>query len=89
MPSNRIPIAVVKAGDLKEVNQRIAAGAPVNERVLRVGSLDDDYTPLGIAAREGHPDLVWVLLAADPHGLTGFSTAASVPLRTSSVRLRQ
>jgi ankyrin repeat protein len=29
-----------------------------------VGDIDDDYTPLGLAAREGHADIVRVLLAA-------------------------
>ncbi|CAA9306286.1 MAG: Ankyrin [uncultured Cytophagales bacterium] len=66
-------IAAVKAGDIGQVKQRLAAGAPVNERVPRVGSLDDDYTPLGIAAREGHTDIVRVLLdaGADPRRVVG------------------
>ncbi len=66
-------LAAVKAGDLGEVKRRLAAGAPVNERVPRVGSLDDDYTPLGVAAREGRADLVRVLLAAgaDPRRVIG------------------
>jgi hypothetical protein len=38
-----------------------------------VGSIDDDYTPLGIAARDGHADIVRALLdaGADPRRVTG------------------
>jgi len=66
-------MAAVKAGDIGEVKRLIAVGASVNERAPMVGSLDDDYTPLGIAAREGHADIVRVLLdaGADPRRVTG------------------
>ncbi|SBU98247.1 FOG: Ankyrin repeat [Streptomyces sp. Ncost-T6T-1] len=60
--------AAAKAGDLGEVERLIAAGAPVEERMPVVGTFDDDYTPLGMASREGHVDIVRVLLdaGADP-----------------------
>lgn len=66
-------IGAVKAGDLALVEQRIAAGADVDERVPITGTLDDNSTPLGIAAREGRTDIVQVLLAAgaDPRQLVG------------------
>jgi len=66
-------IAAIKAGDIGEVKQLVAAGALVNERAPIVGGLDDDYTPLGIAAREGHADIVRVLLdaGADPCRVIG------------------
>lgn len=66
-------IAAIKAGDSAEVENLIAGGADVNERMPVVGSLDDHYTPLGIAAREGHADITRALLraGADPRRVTG------------------
>jgi ankyrin repeat protein len=65
--------AAVQAGDIAEVERLIGAGARVNERTPLVGGFDDDYTPLGVAAREGHADIVRVLLdaGADPRRTTG------------------
>ena len=65
--------AAIKAGDLGEVERLVAAGAPVNERAPIVGSLDDNYTPLGLAARAGRADIVRVLLdaGADPRRVIG------------------
>jgi ankyrin repeat protein len=57
-------IAAVKAGDLGGVERLIATGAAINARVPMVGSLDDDYTPLAIAAREGQVEIVRALLKA-------------------------
>lgn len=73
-------IAAVKAGDIGEVGQRIAAGAPVDERVPIVGSLDDDYTPRGIATREGLADIVHLLLdaGADPRQAIGLMRGTPV-----------
>ena len=73
-------LAAVKAGDGGEVRRLLAAGAAVNEPAPRIGSLDDDYTPLGIAVREGHTDLVPVLLAAgaDPNQVIGLMGGTSV-----------
>ena len=66
-------VSAIKAGDLEEVERLIAAGAAVNERLPMVGSLDDNYTPLAIAAREGHVDIVRALLeaGADPRRIIG------------------
>ncbi|WP_381798780.1 ankyrin repeat domain-containing protein [Streptomyces niveus] len=73
-------IAAVKAGDISEVERLIAAGAPVNERTPIVGSFDDDYTPLGLASREGYTDIVRVLLdaGADPRRVVGLMRGTPV-----------
>lgn len=57
-------VPAIKAGDIEEVRRLVAANAAVNARLPMVGSPDDDYTPLAIAAREGHADIVRVLLEA-------------------------
>lgn len=66
-------IAAAKANDAGEVARLIAAGANLNEQVPRIGSLDDLYTPLGIAAREGRIEIARLLLAAgaDPGRMIG------------------
>ncbi|MVN88233.1 hypothetical protein GO986_15910 [Deinococcus sp. HMF7620] len=73
-------MAAVKVGDLDEVERLIAAGGSVNGRAPIVGRLDDDYTPLGVAAREGHTDIVRVLLnaGADPRRVTGLMRGTPV-----------
>lgn len=57
-------IAAAKAGAVDEVGRLIQQGASVNQRSPIIGSLDDDYTPLGISVREGHEEIVQVLLEA-------------------------
>jgi ankyrin repeat protein len=66
-------IAAIKAGNTSEVQRLIDAGASVEERMPFKGTPDDDYTPLGVAAREGHADIVRILLeaGADPRRTTG------------------
>ncbi|MFD8461906.1 ankyrin repeat domain-containing protein [Streptomyces antimycoticus] len=73
-------IAAVKAGDTSEVERLIAAGAPLNQRTPIVGNFDDDYTPLGLASREGHTDIVRVLLdaGADPRRVVGLMRGTPV-----------
>lgn len=72
--------AAVKAGDMGEVERLIAAGASVEERMPVVGSVDDDYTPLGLAARAGRADIVRVLLGAgaDPRRVIGLMKGTPV-----------
>lgn len=74
------PLAAdVEAGDLARVARHISHGADVNLRVPMVGQPNDDYTPLAIAAREGHADIVKALLeaGANPRPVIGlfFGTA--------------
>ena len=66
-------VPAIMAGDLTAVQRLIAAGVAVNERLPMVGSPNDDYTPLAIAAREGHADIVVALLeaGANPAGVIG------------------
>lgn len=56
--------AAVKTGNIREVQQLIKSGANLNERAPLAGNYDDDYTPLGVAARDGHTEIVRALLAA-------------------------
>lgn len=62
-------IAAVRAGDIGEVRRSISAGSDLDQRLPIVGSVDDDYTALGIAVRERNIDILRVLLeaGADPH----------------------
>ncbi|MFC7557104.1 ankyrin repeat domain-containing protein [Pseudoroseomonas wenyumeiae] len=73
-------LAASKAGDLAEVERRIAAGASVEERAPIIGNLDDNYTPLGIAVREGHVAVVRRLIerGADPGRVTGLMQGTSI-----------
>jgi ankyrin repeat protein len=54
-------VLAAKAGDVGEVKRLIAAGVNVDQRMATTGTPDDDYTPLGIAAREGHAEIVALL----------------------------
>lgn len=49
------------AGDIGQVKRLIGVGVDVNQRMPITGTPDDDYTPLGIAAREGHAEIVALL----------------------------
>jgi len=55
-------MAAVKENDVATVRQLIAEGVDVNEKAPLVGSEDDGYTPLLVAARKGFADVVWELL---------------------------
>lgn len=65
--------AAIKIGDETEVRRLIAVGADVDARLPMTGSPEDDYTPLAIAARDGHAGIVEALLeaGADPRRMIG------------------
>ena len=73
-------IAAAKAGDLRAVHQLVAEDADLEARTPMLGDPDDDYTALGLAAREGHAEIVGALLdaGADPRQLNGLMRAAPV-----------
>lgn len=73
-------LAAAKAGDLPAVERLIEQGGMLNERHPIVGGFDDDYTPLGVAAREGHVAVVERLLAAgaDPRRTIGLMKGTAV-----------
>lgn len=54
-------VFAAKAGDYEEVKRLISTGVDVDQRMPIVGTPDDDYTPVGIAAREGHTAIVDLL----------------------------
>ena len=57
-------MAAVVAGDLEQVRRLLAAGAEVDERGPRVNGFNDGHTPLLVAARDGHDQIVAELLTA-------------------------
>ncbi|MBB4439967.1 MULTISPECIES: ankyrin repeat domain-containing protein [Rhizobium] len=54
-------VIAAKAGDYEGVKRLISAGIDVDQRMPIIGTPDDDYTPVGIAAREGHTAIVDLL----------------------------
>lgn len=73
-------MAAVVAGKLVEVRRLLAAGAPVDERAPMLGGFNDMHTPLLVAARDGHTEIVTELLraGADPNAME--PTFLAVPL---------
>lgn len=57
-------MSAVKQGDLTAVERLIAAGHRLDQRALAIGGPDEDCTPLGMAARLGHVQIVRRLLDA-------------------------
>lgn len=55
-------MAAVKQGDLTAVERLIALGHPVDQRAPVMGGPDEACTPLGMAARMGHAQIVRRLL---------------------------
>jgi len=77
-------IAAAKAGDTKAVRDLLATGAAVDVRSPILNGFDDFHTPLLLAARENHGDVVSLLLAAgaDPNAVE--PTFGAVPLHKAT-----
>jgi ankyrin repeat protein len=73
-------MAAVVEGSLPEVRRLLAAGAQVDERAPMLGGFNDMHTPLLVAARDGHTEIVAELLraGADPNAME--PTFMAVPL---------
>ncbi|WP_207462902.1 ankyrin repeat domain-containing protein [Azospirillum sp. SYSU D00513] len=70
----------VSEGDVAETRRLIDAGEDVNARVPMVGSFDDNYTPLAVAARDGHVEIIRLLLeaGANPRGSVGLYSGTAL-----------
>jgi len=66
-------IPAIKSGNILQVKNALTNDACAEERYPIIGTVDDDYSALGIAAREGHAEIVCLLLeaGADPWKPTG------------------
>ena len=57
-------IPAIKTGQVDQVKYLLSLGVDVNERIPLLGSYDDDFTPVGMAAREGKLEILKLLLEA-------------------------
>lgn len=64
MAEEQTLMAATVAGDAERVKALLAKGAAVDERSPVVGGFNDAHTPLLVAAREGHTEIVRLLIAA-------------------------
>lgn len=73
-------VSAIEDGDAAEVERLVKDGADVNVRLPMVGAPNDDYTPLAIAAREGHPEIVRALLeaGANPRRVIGLFLGTAI-----------
>jgi uncharacterized protein len=73
-------MAAVVAGDLAEVRRLIAEGASLEERSPMLGGFNDAHTPLLVASRDGHTEIVAELLRAGADANATEPTFMAVPL---------
>ncbi|MGH3912502.1 MAG: ankyrin repeat domain-containing protein [Pseudonocardiaceae bacterium] len=73
-------MAAVTSGDLAEVRALLAAGAAVDERFPVVNGFNDAHTPLLVATRDGHREIVATLLTAGADVNATEPTFGAVPL---------
>lgn len=55
-------IKAIKTNQIQELKKLLDQGYSLNERIPSIGNYDDDYTALGIAARDGQDHIVKLLL---------------------------
>ncbi len=77
-------MAATVAGDVAGVKAALAAGAPVDERFPRINVFNDAHTPLLVAAREGHTEIVRLLLDAGADVNAVEPTFGAVPLHKAA-----
>ncbi len=73
-------MAAVTTGDLAEVDRLLAEGVPVDVRYPVLNGFNDAHTPLLVAARDGHGEIVRSLLAAGADVNATEPTFGAVPL---------
>jgi uncharacterized protein len=73
-------LAAVHADDVEQVRRLLAEGSDVDARFPVVNGFDDWHTPLLVAARDGHTEIVSVLLAAGADANAVEPTFGAVPL---------
>ncbi len=73
-------IFAIKEGDAAEARRLIAEGADVDQRTPVIGTVEDDYTALGIAVRTRQLEIVRLLLdaGAAPHGEIGLMRGTAI-----------
>lgn len=73
-------MAAVTTGDVGGVQSSIAVGVDVDERFPVLNGFNDAHTPLLVASRDGHTDIVALLLAAGADVNATEPTFGAVPL---------
>jgi len=73
-------MAAVQAGDLNRVKTLLAVGVEVDERYPILNGFDDAHTPLLVACRDGHTEIVTELLNAGADVNATEPTFGAVPL---------
>lgn len=76
-------MAAVNSDDLAQVKRLIEAGVPVDERYPILNGFNDAHTPLLVAARDGHEEIVAELLQAGADVNAVEPTFGAVPLHKS------
>ena len=77
-------VAATRAGDVAAARALLDAGAEVDARTPILGGFDDDHTALLIACRDGHADIVDLLIAAGADVNAVEPTFCAVPLHKAT-----
>jgi uncharacterized protein len=77
-------IAAALAGDADAVRRLLAGGAPVDDRAPFLNGFNDCHTPLLIACREGHEEIVGLLIDAGADVNATEPTFGAVPLHKAT-----
>ncbi|HCQ63848.1 MAG TPA: hypothetical protein DIU07_01120 [Rhodobacteraceae bacterium] len=77
-------VAAAKAGDAAAARAALEAGAEVDARAPILGGFDDDHTALLIACRDGHGEIVDLLIAAGADVNAVEPTFCAVPLHKAT-----